>query len=295
MTPYDDCVDGMGTPLLDDEAIEAFLLGTGQSSWEQDHALLTLAEDVLVAVGGPPPRPHGALLAFLEDAAPVASAVPARVAVLTQPPAPTTPWQRQAAVAPAATTDRRPNLRLLSRRLRLTAGFAAGIGIAAAALTVMGTTGVLPDPVTRAIARVVEAVTPFELSEPRKPPPTTMPAPQPGTSSTVPATPGAGLVAVGQGGPTGQPPAITPPSGPPGSVPPTVQGPVQPGSTGLDRAGQTPAGPFIPPLVTGGPAGPPPAPSGDGSGPPSTGVDSARETPAGTFIPPFAGGPPGRG
>jgi hypothetical protein len=294
VTPSDDCVDGMGTPLLDDEAIEAFFLGTGQSSWEQDQVLLTLAEDVLVAAGGPPPRPHGALLVFLEDATPAASAAPALVAVPTLPPGATTPWQPPA-TGPAAPIYRRPNLRLLgSRRLRLTAGIAAGVGMAAAALTVAVTTGSLPDPAMRAIVRVVEAVTPFELSEPSKPPPSNVPASQPGTTSTVPATPGAGSGAADQNGRTEQPLVTTPPAEPPGSAPPTGQGPVQLGSPGLDRAGQTPAGPFIPPFVTDAPPGPPPAPSGDSSGPPTTGVDRARETPAGTFMPPFAGGPPGR-
>jgi hypothetical protein len=284
MTPQDDYGDGMGTPLFDDEAIEAFFLGTGQSVWAQDDALAMLAEEVLVATGGPPPRPHGALLAFLEDTAPALAAVP------TLAPAAASPWHSQPTTAPATPTYR-TNLRLLiSRRLRLTAGIAAGIGIAAAALTVAGTTGFLPDPAMRAIVRVVEAVTPFEVSEPGKPPAATVPAPQPGTTS-VPATPGAGSVAVGQSGPPEQAPAITPPLGPPGSLPPTVQ---QPGSTGIDRARETPAGPFIPPFVPGGSAGPPPTPSGDGSGPPSPGVDRARETPAGTFIPPFVGGPPGR-
>jgi len=66
----------MGTPLLDDDAIEAFFLGTGKSAWEQDQVLLMLAEEVRVAVGGPPPRPHGALLAFVDDAAPAVSVAP---------------------------------------------------------------------------------------------------------------------------------------------------------------------------------------------------------------------------
>jgi hypothetical protein len=294
MTTPDDYGDGMETPLLDDEVIEAFFLRTGHSAWAQDDALATLAQEVLVATGGPPPRPDGALLAFLEGPAPAAWAAPALVAVPTPVPAAASPWQHQAAVAaPLAPTHRRPTLHLLSRRLRLTAGIAAGIGIAAASLMVAGTTGVLPDPAMRAIVQVVEAVTPFELSDPSKPPAPTVPAPQPGTTSAVPATTGGPLDAVGQNGPTEQSPANTPLGGPPGSAPTTV-GPVQPGSTGLDRAGQTPAGSFIPPFVTDGPAGPPPAPSGDGSGPPTTGVDRARETPAGTFIPPFAGGPPGR-
>ena len=242
-----------------------------------------------MATGGPPPHPHGALLTFLEDPAPAASSAPALVAVPTQAPAAPSPPPHQAPVAPPARAHGRPNVHLLSRRLRLTAGFAAGIGIAAASLTVAGTTGVLPDPATRAIVAVVEAVTPFELSEPGRPPASTVPVPQPGTTSAVPATPDAASDAVGQNGPTEQSPANTPPGGPPGSAPPTVPGQVQPDSTGLDRAAQTPAGPFIPPF-----AGPPPAPSGDGSGPPTTGVDRARESPAGTFIPPFAGGPSGR-
>ena len=47
MTPTDDYVDGMETPLLDDEAVEAFFLGTGHSAWAQDHALVTLSREVL--------------------------------------------------------------------------------------------------------------------------------------------------------------------------------------------------------------------------------------------------------
>ena len=293
MTPNGDYGDGMETPLLDDEAIEAFFLGTGQSGWAQDDAMAVLAEEVLVATGGPPPRPHGALLAFLDDAAPAASTAPALVAVPIPAPASTTAWQHRADVTPATPTDR-TNVRLqLTRRLRVMAGVAAGIGIAAAAVTVAGTTGVLPDPAMRAIVRVVEAVTPFDVSEPTEPSASTVPATHPGTTS-VPATPGAGSVAVGQSGPPEQAPATAPPSRPPASLPPTGQEPGPPGSTGLDRAGQTPAAPFIPPFVAGGRPGPPPEPPGDRTGPPDAGADQARETPAGTFIPPFAGGPSGR-
>ena len=289
MTPTDDYVDGMETPLLDDEAIEAFFLGTGHSAWAQDHALVTLSQEVVVATGGSPPRPHGALLAFLEDPAPAAWSAPALVAVPTRAPAASSPRPHQALVAPPTRAHGRSNVHPLSRRLRLTAGLAAGIGIAAASLTVAGSTGVLPDPATRVIVAVVEAVTPFELSGPDRPPASTVPVPQPATTSAVPATPDAASDAVGQNGPTEQSPANTPPGGPPGSAPPTLPGQVQPGSTGLDRAAQTPAGPFIPPF-----AGPPPAPSGGATSPPATGVDRAHETPAGTFIPPFAGGRPGR-
>jgi hypothetical protein len=289
VTPTDDYRDGMETPLVDDEAIEAFFLGAGHSAWAQDHALVTLSQEVLVATGGPPPQPQGALLAFLEDPAPAAWSAPALVAVPTPAPAAPSPRRHQGPVAPPARAHDRPSVHPLSRRLRLTAGFAAGIGIAAASLTVAGTTGVLPDPATRAIVAVVEAVTPFELSEPGRPPASTVPVPQPGTTSAVPATRDAASDAVGPNGPAEQSPATTPRGGPPGSAPPTVPGQVQPGSTGLDRAAQTPAGPFIPPF-----AGPPPAPSGDASSPPATGGDRARETPAGTFIPPFAGDPPGR-
>jgi hypothetical protein len=293
VTPTDDYVDGMETPLLDDEAIEAFFLGTGQSGWAPDDALATLAEEVLVATGGPPPRPRGGLLAFLDDAAPAACTAPALVAVPIRAPAATTPWQHKADVAPATPTHRTNVRLLLTRRLRVTAGIAAGIGIAAAALTVAGTTGVLPDPAMRAIVRVVEAVTPFEVSEPTKPPAPTVSATQPATTS-VPATPGTGSDAVGQSGSAEQAPPITPPSGPPASLPATVPEPGLPGSTGVDRASQTPAAPFIPPFVADGPPPPPPEPTGDRTSPPDTGADRARETPAGTFIPPFAGGPPGR-
>ena len=288
MTPADDCVDGMGTPLLDDDAIEAFFLGTDKSAWEQDQALLMLAEGVRVAVGGPPPRPHGALLAFADDAAPAVSVAPSLVVV---------PNVFPAAEAP---TGRRHIRHLLSGRLRRPASVAAGIGIAAAALTVAGTTGVLPDPVMRTIVRVVEAATPFELSEPTKPPASTVPGPQ--SAATVPATPTAGpsvpanSVAgsgrISDGGATQQP-SVNTPAGSRAAAPPAVPGPVQPGTTGVDRAGQTPAGAFIPPFVPGRPAGPAPATPGY-SAPPSSGVDRAAETPAAGSIPPVAGSPPGR-
>ncbi|MCA1692839.1 MAG: hypothetical protein LC733_11825, partial [Actinobacteria bacterium] len=180
MTPDDDYVDDMGTPVLDDGAIEAFFLGTGQASWGQDRALLTLAEEVLVATGGPPPRPNRPLLAFLNDPTSATSSAPALVAAPTVPADAPTPWRPRPAEPPVNPTEP-TNLRLLSRRLRLTAGIAAGVGIAAAALAVAGTTGVIPDPAMRTIVRVVEAVTPFELSEPSEPPLPAAPVPRPGT------------------------------------------------------------------------------------------------------------------
>jgi len=272
---------------LPDEAIEAFLLGDPHDAWEQDVVLVGLFDEVMMAATGPAPRLGPSLAAFLGDAAePATAPVPAAL------PAPT-PWQPRTVAVPPAPADRGQNVVPLFRRLRLTVGIAVTAGVAAAALAVTATTGVLPEPATRAVAWVVEAVTPFELREPASP---VSDAPQQGPTATVPPGPVAGPGPAGQGTP-GQPavtrPAAPPasiPAGVPGSIPSGVPGSVQPPGTAV---GPGPASPFAP-LVP----GPPPRvapPIGEGSGAPSsTVVDRPGHTPGDASIPSAMAGSPGR-
>lgn len=264
----------MGTNELSDEAIEAFFLGDAYGAWEQDAALARLAEDVLIGATGPPPRPSAALAEFLG----------------------------RPSESPA--TGHAHNVVPLFRRLRLTAGIAAAAGVAAAALTVAGTTGVLPDPAMRAVAWVVEAVTPFELSEPSG----NDPVAEPGPMSTVPPST-AGPTPPGQdgapeqpaSGPQGARPGAQPgvpgvPAGvpgpakpgiPTGSVPAGAPGPIRPSGAGGDE-GQIPPAAFTP-LVPA-PEGGISPPAGGGAGSPSTTVvDRPRQAPGGNAVRPSRG------
>lgn len=267
-------------PELPDEAIEAFFLGDADVAWEQDEALADLADQVLIAVTGPAPRPSAALRAFLGEAPVVAGPLAAT------PPQPASPaWSLGTAPVPPTRTDRSEHVIPLFRRLRLTVGIAAATAIAAASLAVAGTTGVLPEPAMSAVSWVVEAVTPFELHT--APTRTSFERnPAPGSTSSAP---DAGSRPPGPGA-TSEPPPVNRPSMSEPSGPPSVPGPVPPpGSVGQGR--QTPTGPSMPfgPLP---PAGAiPPAESGSHS---TTPADRARQTPGGSSVAPTVGPPTAR-
>lgn len=279
MTGPGDDVGEMGTTELPDEAIESFLLGDTHGAWEQDAALAMLAEQVLIGATGPAPRPSPALSAFLG----------------------------RPSGSPA--TGHAHNVVPLFRRLRLTAGIAAAAGVAAAALTVAGTTGVLPDPAMRAVSWVIEAVTPFDLPGPSG----SDPVAEPGPMSTVPPST-AGPSAIGQDGPPGLPaatplgarpgaqlgvPAVGGTPGPgkpataPASVPAGTSGPNRPSGTGGDQ-GQIPPAAFSP-LAPSPQAGISPPAGGSVDSPSTTVVDRPRQAPSGEAVrPSVAGSPPQR-
>lgn len=272
---------------LPDEAIEAYFLGDADDAWQQDQALADLADQILLVATGPAPRPGPALRAFLGQQGPGSATLPAAATPLPTSPA----WQPRTAVAPPATEDRGHNVVPLFRRLRMTAGIAAAVAVAAAALAVAGTTGVLPEPAMRAVSWVVEAVTPFELPQPARRVNGSDHAPRPGQTSTVPADPASGSRAPGQGVVPG--PGITNPAPPPASVPAGAPGPVQAPGLGIAPGRQSPTGPSVPlgPLP---PAGISP-PAGGGSGPPSTpSVARGPQNPGVGSVPPSAGAAPGR-
>ena len=290
--PGDD-VGGMGTTELPDEAIEAFFLGNAHDAWEGDEALVSLVDDVMTGASGPPPRPSAGLQVFLGE--PSASNAPPQA---TPPPTAAPAWQPRTGAAPPASVDSGQNVVPLFRRLRLTAGIAAAAGVAAAALTVAGTTGVLPEPAMRAVSWVVEAVTPFELSVPDARSVDRREAPRPGPSSTVapgpPATV-AGPDPAGRVGAPGQPvpttPAAVPPGTPPASIP-AAPGSVRPPRTGIDPPGESPAGPSNP-LVPAPQAGTLPPPAGGNATPPAA-FDPGPQMRPGSSVPATVGSPPSR-
>ena len=181
------------------------------------------------------------------------------------------PSHSRAVPVPATTTGRRGNVVPHLRRLRSTVGIIAAAGVAAAALTMAGTAGALPDPAMGGVSWVVEAVTPFEL--PDRAPTVTGPerAPRPGPTSAVPADPEGGQRPPAPGAVPGQPAATRPATpGPP--VPTGVPGSVQPPGPGVNPGRPTPTGPL-------GPV--PPA----GLSPPAGGGSPLATTPVGRTIP----------
>jgi hypothetical protein len=286
---------------LPDEAIEAFFLGDAHDAWQQDEALASLADEVLMGATGPAPRPSPALRAFLGEPN-AGSAVAPRP--LAAPPA----WRPDTMAAGPATSDRGTNVVPLFRRLRPTVGIAAAAGVAAATLAVTATTGVLPEPVMQAVSWVVEAVTPFELRDPARPV-TGGDVPGRGPISTVPAGPLGNGAGTGQAGPRvvpGQLAPLTPVAGPgaPGqpsstrpvtprsSIPAGVPGPVHP-SGPVDQGGQSPPAPFVS-VVPNPPGGIAPPAGGGNATPSTTPVDRAPQAPAGSTVPSTVAGPPTR-
>ena len=261
MSQRGDDQGGMGISDLPDEAVEAYFLGEAHDAWEQDEALVGLVDQVMTAAGGPAPRPSPALRAFLgesdaEAAPPPGAAQPLAASPFRQP---------RTVTAPPANAGRSDNVIPLFRRMRPAVGIAAAAAVAALALTVAGTTGTLPEPAMRAVAWVVEAVTPFELPEPTRKQSGPEGVADPPVSTVPPARPA-------QTPPphqdvTSERPSTTKPATPGPSVPAGI-GARQPPGLGADPGRQTPPGPSSPlgPLP---PAGVVP-PGGGGSSPLST-------------------------
>ncbi len=281
MSAPSDHDDEMLNDTLTDEAIEAFFLGLPEPAWEHDASLATLADDVVVAMNAPAPVADHALLQLFWE---------------TPAPAETTPTAVAAWNAPVAVIGDTRSVGWFRGRRRLIAGAALGAALTLSGVGVAGAAGVLPAPVQRVVAGVVEAVSPFEL---------------PDAGGNSPGPSGAGAVNQGDGtgghAPTaGRQPAVsqepaastpgassdrpqtTPPTFPPSSGPPTGPG------SGLDTARQTPAGQSVPPSIPG-PA-PLPSPSAGGSGnAPAFGLSTARQTPAAATAPTSEPEPPTEG
>ena len=247
---------------LTDDAIEAFFVGLSDPAWEHEASLATLADDMAVAMNGPPPVADHALLQLFWETPPAAETTAAAVAARN---------------VPLAVIGDSRSVRGFRGRLRLIAGGALGAALALSGVGVAGAAGVLPAPAQRVMVAVVEAVSPFELPHP---------------DGQSPEPPGGGAVTTGDGTgsqaptPDQQPTVSTPrassddPRGTPPASPPSSGPPTAPGSSGLDRAGQTPAGQSIPPFVPGLGAPPSPSPGGGGNAP-APGLDTAGQTPAG--------------
>jgi hypothetical protein len=301
---------------LTEEVIEAFLLGDTHDAWEQDEALVSLASDVFMGATGPAPKPSPALRAFLGEPDSVSAPAPEMVRPLAAVP----PRWHDTAVPGHRPPPAVRNVVPFFRRLRLTVGIAAAAGVAAAALAVTATTGVLPKPVLQAVSWVVEAVTPFELGDPAptvtggdQGPPATGPGglsgtgaePGPtgpgGASGQLPATtPGPGRGAPGQppatapapaSGTPGEPGSLRPVT-PPASIPAGVPAPAEPPAA-VDQGGRRPPAPSV--AVIPGPSGETAPPAGGGSATPSTtSVERARQAPDGGTVASTVPGPPNR-
>jgi hypothetical protein len=256
---------------LTDDAIEAFFLGLPDPAWEHEASLVTLADDMAVAMNASAPVADQALLQLFWETP--AAAETTRTAVVARN-------------EPVAVIGDSRSVGWFRGRRRLF-GVALGAALALSGVGVAGAAGVLPAPAQRVVAGVVEAVSPFELPHPdgrsREPSGggavttgdrTGNQAPTAGQQPTV-STPGA----------SSHHPQATPPASAPSSGPPAA-----PGSSGLDRARQTPAGDSMPPFVPGPGIPPNPFPGGSGTAP-APGLDTARQTPAAS-VPASVPGPP---
>lgn len=257
--------------LLTDETIEAFFAGSSDPAWEHNESLATLANDMAMVVDAPAPVANHALRQLFWE-----TAAAAETATVVATPS----------RAVARTGD--GGLSAFRGRLRLIAGAALGGAVALSGVGVAGAAGVLPAPAQRAVARVVEVVSPFEFPQPGG----HLPGPSGGGAVTTGDDPGRQAPTAGQP-PTDSPSAAssdlpqgTAPSSEPPSAPPT-----SPGSNGLDTARQTPAGHSIPPFVPGPGAPSSPSPGGS-SNTPASGLDTARQTPAAAAVPTSVPGPP---
>jgi len=267
----------MADDVLADEALEAFFAGLPHPGWEQDEALVSLATHVSAVVDARSPSPDHALLQlFWSGEAPARSA--ARVASPSAEPVD--------AISAGGVSA------LGRRRFRLLASVATGMAVAMLGVGAAGATGALPAPAQRVVARVIEAVSPFEVPKPKgSDSGRTSPRGDGGivdegnaVTSTTTAQPG--------------PPMAVRPDGAPGGMPSPAPMPQLGGGSGLDPAGQTPAAEAIPPAVPGPPttgtrAGPPARDGSPGS------FDTAPGRPPGSTGPasapvPTPGGPAGR-
>jgi len=266
MTLPGDDVNRMPDDQLTDSAIEAFFAGVADPGWEHDESLATLADDMAVVMSGPAPVADHALRQLFWETPPVHETTHAAAVGWNLPV--------------ARTGDDRP-VGGFRGRLRLIAGAALGTALVLSGVGVAGANGALPAPAQRAVASVVEAVSPFEF-------------PHPGGHSPAPSGGGAGTtgdVTGGQAPTPGGQPAVSPPGAssdhPQATLPPSAPSPgspTDPGSNGLDTARHTPAGQSIPPSVPapGTPSNLSPGASGNA---PTPGLGTARQTPAAAAVP----------
>lgn len=274
---------------LDDETIEAFLSGRTRPG-DLTGPLAAFAQEVDAVAGGPPPSPKGDLAALLRDGFSPSGATD-RATAWTPAPAPvpadrTTSlpeawvpvprkWVATPPPTPAVASGR---FRARSRKLipslaglGIAAKVGLGLGVAAASVTGAGVAGVLPDPAQHVVATVFDTVTPFQLPDPG-PGRSNRDGPRGGTVGNV-GGPGSGSIGNGVTGDVEGPGGVGGGSG---------VGPSADGSTGLDRAGETPAAGNVPPAV--------PVPTTTVS-PGQKGLDRAGETPAAGNVPPAVPAP----
>jgi hypothetical protein len=134
-----------------------------------DPAVAALAEDLRIVASGPAPEPRPGLVAVMAGAR---------------------------AVLPAP-QPRRPKMLVKTVLGSLAAKVALGVGVAAASVTAVGATGVLPDQAQHAVASVVGATTPFVLPDPSTERPRTVDDPAESPTTTVAGVVGAGGVGTG--------------------------------------------------------------------------------------------------
>jgi hypothetical protein len=103
-----------------------------------DPALAALAEDLRIVASGPAPEPRPGLVAVMA----------------------------QGTVRPSGPQPGRKKMLVKTALGSLAAKVALGVGVAAASMTAVGATGVLPDAAQHAVASVVSATTPFALPDP---------------------------------------------------------------------------------------------------------------------------------
>lgn len=247
--------------VLTDDALEAFILGIPHPGWQSDEALATFAAGVDAGVNSAAPSPNHALVQLFWNGASATSGG-----------------------APASMPRQRRSMRRLVPGLAVFALTALGAGTAGAA-------GALPEPAQRVVARVVEALSPFELPEPGAGRP---PGPAPVSDVPVghdrPVLPETSSITAVPGG-AGVTPQRSAPSGPPAPA-----SAVTPADSTADVPRQPPARPPVEPAVS-----PPTAPA-RGSSPvddrpaPASGLtENTRPTgdsgrPVSDPAPPVAGG-----
>jgi len=150
----------MPSPALDDDAVEAFLSGRPTSAGELA-PLAAFAEDLRVTVERAVPVPTADLATLLTDGIPAPSGAEAG-APPERGPQGVDPRNRRRFVSVSEL------LAVVAARLAglgMAAKAALGMGLAAASVSGAGVAGILPDPAQHAVATVVSAATPFELSD----------------------------------------------------------------------------------------------------------------------------------
>lgn len=261
MSRRSDYEDEMSDTLLTDEVIEAFVLGLPHPAWQQDERLVALATDVGAAMDAAPPTPDHALLQLFWTGIPGGGADAGAGAPVPEPAA--------AAFAPR-------------RWRRLVVSVAAGMAAVTVGIGAAGATGALPAPAQRVVARVVEAVSPFQLAGPWEEAPD-------GSSRNGRAvlsegsgtqTPGTAVETTTTSSRSG---AATAPSAAGAKASPVAG--VAPDATGRGWAADTPAAGSVPPALPQRPTANG-VPATDGGATQSTGADRAQETSAGTAVPP---------